>query len=357
VGRKIGQEPLFFSTPPQRVLIIKPSAIGDIVHALPVLNLIRRNWPRAHVSWVVTPNCGGLLAGHPQIDELIYFERHRLSRSWRSPNTFSKLLRFARHVHDQRFDLVIDLQGLFRSGWVVAETKAPIRVGFSNARELGWLFYTHLVDMNWEDHAVDRNLCIAQALGLGRGPVEFHFAVDEHDRQWVSNHVAPGERYAVLLPGAMWDTKQWPPEHFARLVGPLRERFGLTSVLAGSPADLPLAQQIPGATNLVGQTNLRQLVALLERADLVIANDSGPMHIAAALGRPLVTLFGPTSATRTGPYGRLDTVVKLDLPCSPCYSRRCSHRSCLRWLEAEPVLVAAEKQLNRAPQTMSIPSV
>ena len=108
---------------------------------------------------------------------------------------------------------------------------------------------------------------------------------------------------------------------------------------------MPIAQQMRGVTNVVGQTTLPQLVALLERASLVVANDSGPMHIAAALGRPLVTLFGPTNPVRTGPYGREDTVLRLAIPCSPCYSRTCVHQSCLRWLGIEPVLELARQQL------------
>lgn len=334
-----------FPTEPQRILIIKPSAIGDVVHALPVLSLLRRKWPEAQVSWVVTPACAGLVEEHPQIDQTIRFERTMWSRSWRSPAALTNLLRFARGIRARQFDLVIDLQGLLRSGWIVAESKAPVRVGFSNARELGWLFYTHRIPMRWEDHAVDRNLCIAEALGLGRAPVEFQFAVDDRDRQHVAGLVRRDSRYAVLLPGTNWETKKWPVEKFAALVRPLRDRFELASVVAGSASEAQLGHQIPGATNLCGKTTLRQLVALLEGAALVIANDSGPMHIAAALGRPLVVMHGPTSAVRTGPYGRLDCVVRIDLACSPCFSRHCSHQSCLQWLGIEPVLEVAAGQL------------
>jgi lipopolysaccharide heptosyltransferase II len=246
-----------------------------------------------------------------------------------------------------RFDLVIDLQGLFRSGWLAAATRAPARVGFANAREGAWLFYTHRVATGSpEQHAIERYLTLAQALGCERGPVEFHFAVDDADRAAVAA-LTPA-RYAVLLPGANWVTKQWPVERFAALVGPLRERFGLDCVVAGGPETSALAARIDGATDLAGRTNLRQLVALLERAALVVANDSGPMHIAAALGRPLVTPFGPTNPVRTGPYRRLDSVVRVDIPCSPCYSRRCSHVSCLKWIGVDPVVDLAAKQMGES---------
>jgi lipopolysaccharide heptosyltransferase II len=247
--------------------------------------------------------------------------------------------------------LVIDLQGLLRSGWLARATRAAVRVGLSDAREGAGLFYTHRVPTTLgpagaERHAIERYLCVTEALGCRRGPVEFPFPTDDADRQYVASLV-PAQRYAVLMPGTNWETKRWPVERFAALVAPLRERFGLESVVAGGPGDAALAAPIEqaGGINLAGKTTLRQLVALLERAALVVANDSGPMHIAAALGRPLVTPFGPTSPVRTGPYRRMDSVIRLDIPCSPCFSRTCSHQSCLRWLEAGPVLELAEQQM------------
>jgi lipopolysaccharide heptosyltransferase I len=336
--------PVGFTSPPRKILIIKPSAIGDVVHALPVLNLLRRKWPAAHVSWLVTPACAGLLERHPQLDEVIRFERREFGRGWKSPTVAADFYRFTRSLRRRNFDLVIDLQGLFRSGWLAWSTRAPVRVGQAAAREGAWLFYTHRVPTGSpEQHAIERYLTIAQALGCERGPVEFHFAVDDIDRRHVEALV-PG-RYAVLMPGTNWPTKMWPVERFAALVAPLRERLGLESVVAGGPDTMGLAANIPGATSLAGRTDLRQLVALLERAELVVANDSGPMHIAAALGRPLVTPYGPTNPVRTGPYRRQDSVVRLDIPCSPCYSRKCSHQSCLQWLGIEPVLALAERQL------------
>jgi lipopolysaccharide heptosyltransferase I len=337
--------PISFPTPPRRILIIKPSAIGDVVHALPVLNLLRRRWPAAHLSWLVTPACAGLLERHPQLDEVVRFERREFGRGWRNPRVAWDLMRFMLGLARRRFDLVVDLQGLFRSGWLAAATRAPLRAGFAKAREGAWLFYTHRVPTGPpEQHAIERYLTLAQAVGCERAPVEFHFAVDDSDRSAVAA-LTPG-RYAVLLPGANWVTKQWPVERFAALVGPLRRRMGLECVVAGGPETKALAARIPGAVDLAGRTNLRQLVALLERAALVVANDTGPMHIAAALGRPLVTPFGPTNPVRTGPYRRLDSVVRLDIPCSPCYSRRCSHVSCLEWIGIDPVVDLAGRQMD-----------
>ncbi|HZL35341.1 MAG TPA: lipopolysaccharide heptosyltransferase II [Tepidisphaeraceae bacterium] len=349
--------PIEFTSPPLRILIIKPSAIGDVVHALPVLNLLRGKWPQAKISWLVTPACAGLLDGHSQLDEVIRFERRRFGQSWRDPTAAAGLFGFARDMRERQFDLAIDLQGLFRSGWLSASTRAPVRVGPAGARELGWVFYTHRINTGTAElHAVERNLRLAEALGLGREPVKFVFPTDDEDRRFVATLAPNGLRYAVFLPGANWDTKRWPPEKFAACVAPLRERFGLESIVAGGSIDTPLAAQIPGALDLTGRTDLRQLVALLERAQLVIANDTGPMHIAAALGRPLVTMYGPTSPARTGPYGRMGSVVYLDIECRPCLGRHCSHTSCLRKLEPDSILqLAAEQMMAEAPSGRTTP--
>ena len=148
----------------------------------------------------------------------------------------------------------------------------------------------------------------------------------------------------MLFPTTNWDTKRWPLERYQRLVEPIERELGLRVVVAGGP-DVASMNFGDRAINLGGKTDLKQLVALIEGASLVIANDSGPMHIAAALNRPMVTIFGPTNLVRTGPYERPDTVLQLDLVCRPCYSRKCSHMSCMNWIEVEHVMRAAREQL------------
>lgn len=330
----------------QRILIIKPSAIGDVVHTLPILNLVRRKWPRATIAWLITPQCAGLIEGHPLLDELIIFDRKRFAGAWKSIAAFKELHRFTKSLRERKFDLVLDLQGLFRSGWLTGKTRAQVRVGFSNAREMAPIFYTHKVPIDtMEQHAIDRYLKLAEFIGCDDGPVEFPFATAETDRQHVREVLGQINRYALLLPGTNWQTKRWPVEKFAALVEPLRQRLGLTSVLAGGPDAAAMVHHFPGAINLAGRTSLRQLCALIESAAVVIANDSGPMHIASALCRPLITLFGPTNPIRTGPFNRLETVLRLDLPCAPCYSRRCTHTSCLAWIDVESVLDAVARQM------------
>jgi lipopolysaccharide heptosyltransferase I len=337
-----------FEKEPQRILLIKPSAIGDVVHALPILNLLRRRWPQAHISWLVTPGCAGLLEGHPQLNEIILFERHRYAKLWRDPELVVELIELTRQLRKQRFDLAVDLQGLFRSGWLTYQSRAPIRVGFSNSREFAWMGYTHRVAVDtMEQHALERYLSMTDLLGCGRSPVQFVFATNDADREFAAHLTRGIERYALLFPGTNWPTKRWPVAHFAAMVEPLEKQFGLRCIVGGSSGEAQLASQIRGALNLAGKTNLRQLTALIERADLVISNDSGPMHIAAALGKPLVAPFGPTNPIRTGPYRRESSVVRLDISCSPCYARRCLHQSCLRWLTVDAVMHVVQRELTQ----------
>lgn len=324
---------------PRKILIVKPSALGDVVHTLPILRLLRRRFSAAHISWLINPPFAGLIEGHPDLNEVIRFERRRFANSWRDPSAAAGLWNFKKELSSAKFDLVLDLQGLLRSAWLTWYTGAPVRVGFANAREMAPFFYTHRVRVkDMEVHAIERYLTLAEELGCARGPVEFDFAVKDEDRRDVGLRIAEcglriESRFAVLFPGTNWPTKRWPAEKFSRLTAMLREQFGLESIVAGA-ADTPAVE---GALSLVGKTSLKQLVALMERAAVVIANDTGPMHIASALNRPLVSLFGPTNPIRTGPYKRMDTVLRVNIACSPCYSRKCSHQSCMQWLKEDAV--------------------
>lgn len=333
---------------PQRILIVKPSALGDIVHTLPILHLLRQRFADAKISWLVVPAFASLLQGHRLLDQVLLFERRRFANLWRDASAAKGLASFAMSLRTEKFDLVIDLQGLLRSGWIGWQTRAPVRVGFAYAREGATAFYTHVVNTpTHEKHAVERYLDVAGALGCGRGPVVFDFDVSDTSRSSVQQMLGEHRDYAVLLPGTNWATKRWSAERFEQLIQPLRERFGLTTVIAGGKDVQEMQRTWADALDLSGKTDLKQLVALIEGAKLVIANDSGPMHIAAALNRPLVTVFGPTNPVRTGPYQRMQSVARLDIACSPCYSRKCLHHSCMAWLTTEHLLSQIESELQK----------
>jgi heptosyltransferase-1 len=320
---------------PRRIVLIKPSSLGDIVHSLPVLSALRRRYPPAYIAWVVNRTYAPLLHGHPDLDEVVPFDRHRHDR-----NPVRSLLRFThfcRALQRRRFDLAIDLQGLLRSGILTAATRAQRRVGFASAREGARWFYTDLVpgaDLK-TIHAVDRYWLMAEALGAGTGPKEFHIPLSAANRRWAAQTLAAWPRpWLMVGVGARWLTKRWPAEHFATLLHKAQERFGGTAFFLGGPDETPLARKVArrlrGATcDLTGRTALPHLVAILERADVMLANDTGPLHLAAALGRPVLAPYTCTKAQLTGPYGAMPGAVEARVWCQGSYVKHCNRLECM----------------------------
>ncbi len=332
---------------PKRILLVKPSALGDIVHALPVATLIKRKWPTSYLAWLVSRPFASLLETHPAIDEVLPWDRNRGASVAQHADA---ALDVSRLVRNGNFDLVIDLQGLLRSAWIAWQSGAKVRVGLAASREAAPLLYTHRVPTRPESqHAIDRYLDVAEALGCERDPVDYQLMTTPADELVVDALLKPlqGKKFAVLLPGTNWSTKRWPAKSFAELGLRLRRVLGLEIVVAGMSDAAEAAQLIDGL-DVTTRTSVRELVALLRRAALVVCNDSGPMHLAAALSRPLVAPFGPTDPVRTGPYGRMEGVVRLEVVCSPCFSRACVHQTCLQSLSVEAVMRHCESVLAEA---------
>jgi lipopolysaccharide heptosyltransferase I len=322
-----------------RILIIKPSSLGDAVHALPTVNLIRRRFPDAHIAWLINNSLASLLKNCQLINERIEFRREEFKRITHLP----RFLGFLQLLREHNFDLVVDLQGLLRSGLMTAATRAPRRVGLSDAREGALFFYTDIVPVT-PVHAVERYLCAAKHLGCDAGPVEFPLGSSAEDTAYIDKlllgRVPPGPLIAVNA-ATRWPTKLWGDEKFAALIQKLpRERV----VLTGGAADVPRANQLCcGCINIAGKTNLAQLAELFRRCAVVISNDSGPMHLAAAVGTPVVAVFGPTDPALTGPYGNRHVVLRSGIPCSPCMKPRCAHKprmECMTLVTVEQVLAA-----------------
>lgn len=352
----MARDPIRDGAAPRNILIIKPSSLGDIVHALPVLHGLRAKYPEAHIAWLVGTGFAPLLDGHPKIDELIRFDRARFGRMWRSPAIFVEFWRLVAEIRRRRFDLVVDLQGLIRSG-LMAWLSGGWSVGFAEAREFAWAFYSRRVrPAAAAVHAVEKNLAVAAACGVTIKTPEFDLAVTEAERTSARALLAenglgrPDAAFLAVLPGARWASKQWPAARFAELIDRLAAEGRPRCVLLGAPSERWIAEAIVEAcksppVDLVGRTNLRQLTAVLELSEQVICLDSGPMHIAAALGKPLVALFGPTNPQRTGPYSASARVVTHAVPCAPCYRRVCplGHHDCLVRLDIAPVADKLEK--------------
>ncbi len=358
----------------KRILIVKPSSLGDVVHALPVLHGLRQRYPKAEISWLIGKPFASLIEGHPELDDVIPFDRARYSRFGRSAQATTAFVDFARALRRREFDLVIDLQGLFRSGLLTFVTGAAVRIGFASARELAWAFYNHRVrtpDPNL--HAADKNYLVAKALGFDAVAMRFDLAVTDSERLRAEEILAaaglgPTDRFVSVWPGARWETKRWAPERFAETIGRVFREHDLPSVLMGDPSERELCAQIAAESGvspavLAGSTGIRDAVSVTERSAVVLAHDSAPMHIAAALGRPLVAVCGPTNPARTGPYSAIDSVIQADLPCVPCYLKRLArcpydHR-CMADVTVDIVVCAvgaAERGVGREAETTGLTS-
>ncbi len=337
-----------------RILLVKPSSLGDVIHALPVLHGLRGRYPAAKIDWLVAGAFAPLIRSHPDLSEAVIFDRARYGGLWRSPRVAGEFISFLGELRRRRYELVIDLQGLFRSGFLSWATRAPVRLGFAEAREGAGAFYTHRLPQQPPDrHAVDRNRAVGDVLGFSPCPTTFDLALPPECREQadvllgesVSCGRADGPLVAVV-PGARWETKVWLPERFAAVADRLAQAVGARVVLLGSAAERDLCAGIAEAcrhrpASLAGRTSLLQMAAVIARSDLVVCHDSAAVHLAVALERPALCLTGPTNPSRTGPYRRADDVLRLDLACSPCYLRRlsqCRHsHACMRDLTVDMV--------------------
>jgi len=320
---------------PRKILIVKPSSLGDVVHSLPFLNAMNTCFPDAEIHWVIAKGLEGLLEGHPMIDRLIVINKDLWKNLSRAGSTLKEIRELFRQLRHEKYDVVVDLQGLLRSGLITRATHAPLRIGFQEAREGSRFFYTKKVKGGRDIHAVDRYMKVAEALGCVVQERVFPFSSGEGDEKRSPAACAP---YAVLVPGARWKTKIWPAENFGRLAALLP----LGSVIVGSKADKQIADAVVAhsdgkAVSAAGETNLRQLIEVMRSAEVVITNDSGPMHIAAALSIPVIAIFGPTSPERTGPYGKGHLVLQSQAECVPCFKRECSAMRCMKEITPDMV--------------------
>ena len=335
-----------------KILILKPSSLGDVVQALPVLRLLKRHLPAGEIFWWIDSSLAPLLAGDPDLTGIVRFERRR----WAAPRHWPEMLRSVHWIRAQRFDRVIDLQCLARSGAFAWLANGKFLIGLDEVREGARGFYDVAVRRaSFHTHAVDWYLAVLPRLGV---PVHNHF-VWLPERPAVTAAVqsrwqTDGSRWIAIQPGARWLNKRWPVEFFADLVRRLAWKFpGARFALLGDREDKPrgdiiLRVEPERCLNLCGQTSLPEMVEWIRLCDLVITNDTGPMHVAAALGKPLVALFGPTEPRRTGPYGQLQNVLRIDLPCSPCLKSYCTNakrNECLQALSPTTVFEFVCKKL------------
>jgi len=339
-----------------RILIVKLSSIGDVVHTLPAASLLRKHFSDARISWVVGPRAGALLENSPVIDELIQINTRALPKGSLNGSPNNTLKAQVRKLRDgitsngvARSDIAIDFQGLIKSGLVAFSSGANRRIGFC-AKDLreraSQMFLTEQVDTTQMAHVIEKNLALAQAaidsatqtqsnISTPIDQYEFPIRISEEDERFVYTAVRTNSNpFAIINPGGGWPTKLWAPERYAELADWLWSDCGLATLVTFGPGEESLAQAVTsqarsGAVRLQEST-LKQFVALARRAALFVGGDTGPLHLAAASGTPIVSLFGPTSPERNGPFDPRDISVGRELWCrTECHRRNCWHWECM----------------------------
>jgi lipopolysaccharide heptosyltransferase I len=342
-----------------KLLIIKPSSFGDIIHALPVAGAMARQVPEVIIDWVVRPEYAELLETHPAIRKLFLFDRKRWADPLMILKTVPEIVGLIRSFRKEKYDAVFDLQGLFRSGVLAYLSGAKLRYGFDNAREFAPVFYNKKVRVETEQiHAIDRYMLFIKEMGLDPENLDYNLKIPSEVmgrmEQLLSEDGVRGERPLIVLnPNARWETKRWIPDRFTNLAERLVDTLDAEVIIIGGASDADnIYSVLTGIKrkvhNFSGRTTILQLASLLKRADLMVTCDSGPMHLAAAVGTPVVALFGPTDPIRTGPYGRGHSVLQKDMNCSPCFDRYCRDKEneCMRAIMVDEVFLEVRRLLS-----------
>ena len=335
-----------------RILIIRPSALGDVARSVPVLASLRAAYPQARIDWLVRDAFAPVLASHPALTNVVIFPRNDFSRWFKTLN-FGALRSYLRTLAEPRYDLVFDCQGLARSGLLAWATKAPLRVGTRDARECAWLGYTHRVRTPKVIHTVDKALALLEHLHIPvqRNTAACRLYASQSARTWLATQPFGSDRYAVLSPTSAWPAKQWPADRFAALASHLTAR-GVTCVITGGGKErsqvqplLELASRNPRVIDLMGATDVAQLMAVIERAVLVVANDSAALHMGVGFDRPCVGLLGPTDPRLACPYGREKDLLQHVQPGDEFYFRDNRSAGMMNRISVMEVVEACEARL------------
>lgn len=331
-----------------RILIVRLSAIGDALHGLPVLNALRDAMPQAHLAWVVEGRVANLLRGHRALDELITLPRRWLN----SPRA---ILDLRRRLRAQNFDVTIDVQGLTKSAIAAWLSGAKRRIGFDgkDGREISRWLNNELVTPT-RTHVVDRNLELLAPLGIKNPQVRFDLDDTPADAQSVGQILrnCSLERFAVINPGAGWPSKLWPPQRYAAVARYLGEQHDLrTLVVWGNDAEHRLAEQVvagSGGHSLIAPpTSLSEVAAIARRAVLFVGSDTGPLHLAGAVGTPCVGLYGPSPLDRNGPYGSKHAGVQKVRLSGSSRERRQAGPESMDAISIDDVCAACERALGQ----------
>lgn len=329
------------------ILIVKLSAIGDVIHALPVSYALRQKYPTAHITWVVEPTAKELIEHNPCVDEVIVFNK-KAFKSWQGFK--QNYPAFAKRLQQRKYDISIDLQGLFKSAAVVFTAKAKRKIGYVDMREGSSLISSRIAGKHQNGHIVDRYLDTIEVLGCDIEHTKFPLKNTPEEVAFVEklledNGVNPNDKFVVFAIGTNWVNKCWSTKHFAQL-SDLLAKMQIKSVLIGfGKADEDKAQEImslaqnDSIVNLVGKTSLMQTARVIKFSQAVVGGDTGNLHLAAALEKIAIMLMGPTDPNRNGPYKQYHNVILAGHECDGCWKRQCAKQiDCLSVIQPEQVM-------------------
>ena len=344
---------------PNSILIVKLSAIGDVVHSLPLLEVLRENFSHARIDWLVEEEASQMIYGHPAIDRVIVSRRkswqRRILRGGERKLVFHEIREFLKEVRSFKYDLVLDVHGLFKSGILTGLSKGKRKLGMSGGTEGAWLFLKERsVPVNYDQHAIERYLKLAEYLQCNLIPWKGSISIFEPDKRLINqifNNDGLWKRPLIAInPMARWETKLWAPERFAALADRLMHDLGCEVVFTGSKHDRGIIDKMSSLMkhkplNLAGRTSLKELAYLYTKCAALVTTDTGPMHVAAAMSCKVVAVFGPTAPWRTGPYGNGHKVIRAGIECSPCFLKKCDHMTCMKQVTVEGVFEAVKDVL------------
>jgi heptosyltransferase I len=335
-----------------KILIIKPSSLGDIILAIPVVSALKQSYPDAYISWLVNSSFRELITLVHGVDEIIDFDRGGWKNIYLLFNNLKKLFELSKKIRKKKFDIIFDLQGLFRSGYFSWISGARRRIGFDNAREFASFFYTETVPVKGKKiHAVDANMKMVEyftGMDGKSAPAEINFGLSVPER--LPEKLINSE-YCVFCPSTRWQSKKWPQDYYLKLAEIINSK-GLKVVITGDMSDAVFWEkhQHDGIISLCGKTSLTSLAGVIAKAEYVVTNDSGPMHLAVALGRKVYAIMGPTDPGKTGPYRNAE-IITANLECSPCFKRQCPRTDipleCLITISPEEVIKRISNRITK----------
>jgi lipopolysaccharide heptosyltransferase I len=341
---------------PRSICILRLSSIGDVIHTLPVADLIRERYPAARITWIAEKTMAPLLRHHPAIDQLLLVDTKRWRKRFLSPAVWKEVVGFLQYFRSQNFDLALDFQGLFRSAVLARVSGAERRIGMAHAdRREKWssfLLNEFSEETAEKRHIIEKNLAMLEPLDIAseKHALNFHIYPDEEAVVYVEEELKKLDlqEFVLINPGASWITKMWESHKFTRLIDSIYNDLHLPALVLWGPGEKHLADRIVrkciSPAMVAFSTNLSELIALIPKGRLMVSGDTGPLHLASAIGIPVVGIYGPTDPARNGPWNPHDSACTIHYNCSPCHLRVCPIGiQCMKKLDLEPVLDAVKK--------------